>query len=133
MSATIVAQNVMECVKEYANTHTVMSGLNDKSDMINYLPKTYVSGNTAPVICAPRHPYLPARFPYVPLHPLNQNKPPRLSISKLVNFDGEEDGTEAEDEAGMGAGTDEDGDGEDDGTGAEDEAGMGFLTSPCTR
>ncbi len=46
MSATIVAQNVMECVKEYANTHTVMSGLNDKSDMINYLPKTYVSGNT---------------------------------------------------------------------------------------
>ena len=46
MSATIVAQNVMECIKEYANTHTVMSGLNDKSDMINYLPKTYVSGNT---------------------------------------------------------------------------------------
>ena len=42
--------------------------------------------------------------------------------------DGEDDGTGAEDEAGMGAGTDEDGDGEEDGTEAEDEAGMGAGT-----
>ena len=41
---------------------------------------------------------------------------------------GGEDGTVTDDEAGMGAGTDEDGDGEEDTTGADDEAGMGAGT-----
>ncbi len=46
MAATIVAQNVMECVKEYANAHTVIGGFAEDSDMKDYLPEYYVKGST---------------------------------------------------------------------------------------
>lgn len=44
MAATIVAQNVMECVKEYANTHTIKSGLAEDSAMKDVLPDAYADG-----------------------------------------------------------------------------------------
>lgn len=42
MAATIVAQNVMECVKEYANDKVVETNVG--TDIKAYLPKGYVSG-----------------------------------------------------------------------------------------
>lgn len=42
MSATIVAQNVMECVKEYANDKVVETNVG--TDIKEYLPREYVDG-----------------------------------------------------------------------------------------
>lgn len=42
MSATIVAQNVMECVKEYANAKVVTANVGE--DMKSYLPASYAAG-----------------------------------------------------------------------------------------
>lgn len=44
MAATIVAQNVMECVKEYANTHIIQSGFGEDSAMKDVLPDSYADG-----------------------------------------------------------------------------------------
>lgn len=45
MAATIVAQNVMECVKEYARDKVVEANVG--KDMIAYLPKEYADGVTS--------------------------------------------------------------------------------------
>lgn len=41
MSASIVAQNVMECVKEYADFHAVVSGVSE--EMQSFLPANYAT------------------------------------------------------------------------------------------